>query len=185
MDEKEFAVIREIANNHQPSQRLIARKLGLSLGLTNLIIKRLVKKGYLKVSQLNARKLQYILTPHGIAEKTKKSYHYTLKTIKSIKNLKDKIQEIILNEYKNGKRKFVIQGNNELATLVEISLRNLNLEGLEYINADNNSLRSDNDFTILNSEENASDESNLNLNLNLNLVNIVRRLAELSLEERE
>jgi len=176
MDEKEFAVIREISNNHQPSQRLVAKKVGISLGLTNLIIKRLVKKGYLKVSQLNARKIQYILTPQGFAEKTKKSYLYTLKTIATLRNLKQKIQEIILNEYKNGKRKFAIQGNNELATLVEISLRNLNLQGLEYINTDNNNLCSDNDFTILNTEENVSKT------VNPNQVDLVQRLAELGIE---
>ncbi len=176
MDEKEFAVIREIANNHQPNQRLIARKLGISLGLTNLIIKRLINKGYVKISQLSARKIEYILTPQGFAEKAKKSYHYTLKTIMAIRNLKNRIQEIIISEYKNGKRKFAIQGNNELAILVEISLRHLNLEGLEYINAGSGGLPNDNSFVILNTEENTSENSNYNQ------VSMVQRLAELGVE---
>ncbi len=176
ISEKEFAVIKEIANNHQPSQRLIARRVGISLGLTNLIIKRLVKKGCLKVSQLNPRKVSYILTPKGFAEKTKKSYYYTLRTIKTLKSLQNRIQEIILSEYRKGRHKFAIQGNNELTLLVEISLRSLNLEGLEYVNANNLILSNDNNFTILNTEENILEMTNCNQ------VNLIQRLAELSIE---
>jgi len=176
MNEKEFAVIKEIANNHRPNQRLIAKKLGISLGLTNLIIKRLAKKGYLKVSQLNARKIEYILTPQGFAEKAKKVLSLYPQDDSTLKILKQKIQQIILNEYNNGKRKFVIQGNNELSELVEISLRNLNLEGLEYTNADNNSFCSDSNFTILDTEESVSETANPNQ------VNLVQRLAELGIE---
>ena len=45
ISEKEFAVIREISINRFPNQRTIATKTGFSLGLTNLIIKKLVKTG--------------------------------------------------------------------------------------------------------------------------------------------
>ncbi len=38
--DKELTIIKEIANNHQPNQRGIAKNTGLSLGLVNLIIKR-------------------------------------------------------------------------------------------------------------------------------------------------
>ncbi|HCJ65804.1 MAG TPA: hypothetical protein DHV62_00380 [Elusimicrobia bacterium] len=160
MNEREFAIIKEITNNHCPNQRLIARKLGISLGLTNLIIKRLIRKGYLKVSQLNSHKVQYILTPQGFAEKTKKSYYYTLDTIAVLRTLKQKIQKIVLSEYNKGVHKFVIQGDSELAELVEISLRDLNLENLEYLKAGNDSLPIQDNFCVLNSEGNLAEESN-------------------------
>lgn len=130
--EKEFVVIREISNHHKPTQRHIAKEVGISLGLTNLIIKRLIKKGYIKIQEVPPRTIIYMLTPKGFAEKTKKSYQYTLRTINFIKTSKEGIQDIIINEYKQGAREFTISGNAELATLIEIAFGDLNLKNIKY-----------------------------------------------------
>ncbi len=134
ISEKEFAVIREISNNNLPDQRTIANKTGLSLGLTNLIIKKLIKTGYIKVKQLNRRKIQYILTPKGFAEKAKKSYNYTLKTIKLFKEIKSKIQQLILDFQQQGVKKFIIIGDNELTDIVEFAFKTFpEIKNLEYL----------------------------------------------------
>jgi len=132
MDEKEFAVIREISNNYLPDQRTIARKVGISLGITNLIIKRLVRTGYIKIKQLNRKKIQYILTPKGFSEKAKKSYNYTLKTIKQLRAIREGIQELILKEYRNGKTEFIIEGEDDLADITELAFKNLSHLNLKY-----------------------------------------------------
>ena len=93
--EKEFAVIKEISGNHLPDQRTISHRTGISLGLTNLIIKRLITKGYIKATQLNRKKIQYMLTPKGFSEKADKSYRFALKTITHFRMLKDNIQNIL------------------------------------------------------------------------------------------
>lgn len=132
ISEREFKIIQEIANNHHPSQRSIAQKLGISLGLTNLLIKKLSRKGYLKIDQLNRRNVQYILTPPGLKEKARKSYSYTLKAIDSLRQMKNDIQHLILKEYKRGRREFAILGSGEVADLTEIALRNLGLSEIIY-----------------------------------------------------
>ena len=130
--ERELRIIEEISQDKNLTQRKISHKLGLSLGMTNIILKRLASKGYIKVKGLNRRKVQYILTPKGFAEKTKKSYRYFLKTIHSLQEMKKKIQRLILMEYKKGKTHFVILGEGELADIVELSLKGLNKSELEY-----------------------------------------------------
>ena len=125
ISEKEFAVIREISNNHLPDQRTIATRTGISLGLTNLIIKRLVKKGYIKAKQLDRKKIQYLLTPKGFSEKARKSYNFTLKTIGLLKTLRQKLQELVTSEYAKGAIEFSILGNGELADIVEFALRSM------------------------------------------------------------
>ena len=132
IDERELRIIEEISRDKNLTQRKISHKLGLSLGMTNIILKRLVNKGYIKVKGLNRRKVQYILSPKGFAEKTKKSYRYFLKTIHSLQEMKKKIQHLILMEYKEGKTRFVILGDGELADIVELSLKGLNKSELEY-----------------------------------------------------
>lgn len=132
IDEREIKIIEEISQDKNLTQRKISHKLGLSLGMTNIILKRLASKGYIKVKGLNRRKVQYILTPKGFAEKTKKSYRYFLKTIQSLQEMKKKIQRLILMEYEQGKTHFIILGDNELADIVELSLKNLDKSELEY-----------------------------------------------------
>jgi len=130
--ERELRIIEEISQNQNLTQRKISHKLGLSLGMTNITLKRLASKGYIKAKELNRRKVQYILTPKGFAEKTKKSYRYFLKTIHSLQEMKKKIQHLILMEYEQGKTHFVILGEGELADIVELSLKNLDNSELEY-----------------------------------------------------
>lgn len=130
--EKEFKVMEEVSRDKNLTQRKISQRLGLSLGMTNFIIRKLVNKGYIKIKELNRRKVQYILTPQGFAEKTKKSYRYLLRIIDSLKTMKKKIQQLILLEYEKGKTHFIILGDGELADIIELSLRDLKKSELEY-----------------------------------------------------
>ena len=130
--ERELRIIEEISQDKNLTQRKISHRLGLSLGMTNIILKRLVNKGYIKVRGLDRRKVQYILTPKGFAEKTKKSYRYFLKTIYSLQEMKKKIQHLVLTEYEKDETHFVILGEGELADIVELSLKGLNKSELEY-----------------------------------------------------
>ena len=163
ISEKEFAILKEISNNHQPNQRLIAERTGISLGLTNLIIKCLVKKGYIKARQLTARKVQYLLTPKGFSEKLKKSYNYTLKTINLVKSIKEKIQELIISEYNKGKKEFIIQGKSELADMAEIAFRTIALEGIKYYRMDGNDIPKNNNCIILTVENKINSRNCINL----------------------
>jgi len=130
--ERDLKVIDEIAKNQSVTQREISRRAGMSLGMVNIVLKRLTKKGYVKLRKLNKRSLEYILTPKGFAEKAKKSYWYVRRTIDSLKQIKVKIQILILKEYQKGEREFIILGDSELADIVEISLRDLRKGDLRY-----------------------------------------------------
>lgn len=173
--EKEFRIITEISNNHQPNQRIIAQKTGFSLGLTNLLIKNLIKKGYIKASQLDKRKVQYILTPTGFTEKFKKSYKYTLQTIKSFKIIQDKIRELILYEYNKGNKQFIIQGDCELAAITEVVFHSMHLENLVY-SKENMPISDDKkSFVVLTTD-------NFEPNTNKNYVNMINYLTEAKID---
>ena len=129
INEKDFAVIREISNNAAADQRAIAARSGISLGMTNLIIKRLTNMGYIKAKQLDKKKIQYLLTPQGFAEKARKSYAYTRRTIGLFKTTKEKIRDLILEEHRKGAVRFIIEGNSDLCDLTESAYRSLAIEG--------------------------------------------------------
>ncbi len=130
--EKEFKIITEVGKNGVITQREISQRLGFSLGMTNILLKRLIRKGYIKIGRLNKRKVRYLLTPQGIKQKVRRSYQYLLYTFHSLKEIKSKIQLVLLAEYEKGRRKFIILGDGELAEITEIALRNLGKKDITY-----------------------------------------------------
>ncbi len=134
-EDYEFKIIDEIGKDLNTTQRKISHQIGLSLGMTNLIIKKLIAKGYVKVKGLNRRNVQYILTPRGFAEKVRKTHRYLLRTIDTLKTVKEKIQDTVLEYYEKGERNFIILGKGELADVVEMSLRDMGKKDIQYSKA--------------------------------------------------
>ena len=82
LGDREFSLIQEIAREPARTQRELSQSTGLSLGMTNILLKRLVHKGYIKVKHLDWKRTQYLLTVEGMMEKTRKSFAYALHTIR-------------------------------------------------------------------------------------------------------
>ena len=75
-----FNVLRKINKNPKSTQRELAEELGFSLGKLNYCLKALKHKGLIKIRNFekNPNKLNYIyvITPKGIAEKTKLTVNF-------------------------------------------------------------------------------------------------------------
>jgi DNA-binding MarR family transcriptional regulator len=116
--ENEFVLMREIARSPTVTQRDLSQSTGLSLGMTNLLIKRLARKGYIKVAQLDWKRAQYVLTPKGAMEKAVKSYRYGLYTIRIFRQIRENILVALRREYDSGRRSFAVVAQDELLDLV-------------------------------------------------------------------
>ncbi len=123
LNEREFELVNIIGGQLGANQRDLSQQMNLSLGMTNMLIRRLIAKGYIRIKQLNKRKVEYLLTPKGFSEKVRKSVRYTLKTINSIGLIKNRAKELILELYHQGERSFYILGGSDFVTLVEMVLR--------------------------------------------------------------
>ena len=53
--------------DHSVSQRSLARDLGIALGLTNLLVRRLVRIGWVRAIHIKPNRVRYLITPSGIA----------------------------------------------------------------------------------------------------------------------
>ena len=93
--EDHIDLIYAIEKDGNASQRQIAKKTGLSIGKVNYIIKALIDVGFIKIKNFNNsnRKLDYvyILTPKGIAEKTKITKNFIIKKKQEYDKLKSYI----------------------------------------------------------------------------------------------
>jgi DNA-binding Lrp family transcriptional regulator len=120
--EKTLEILNLLASQPNLSQRDIASASGMSLGMVNLVLRRLAKTGYLKIVNLDGRKMRYLLTAKGIANKSNRAYEYVLRSVRTYNQLLNHVEKIISNQIKEGKKNFVIDGNGEIADLVAVIL---------------------------------------------------------------
>ena len=92
-----FNVLRKIKNKPDSTQRELAEELGFSLGKLNYCLKALKNKGLIKMKNFgkNPHKLNYIyvLTPRGIAAKTKLTINFMKRKMQEYDELKKEIIE--------------------------------------------------------------------------------------------
>src|SRR3989338_3198712 len=123
LDEREFELINVVGMRLSSNQRELSKHMDLSLGMTNMLLRRLISKGFIRIRQLNKKKVEYLLTPKGFSEKMRKSLKYTMKTLNSIGLIKNRVQEVIARFYASGERKFLILGQSDLVLVVEMVFR--------------------------------------------------------------
>jgi DNA-binding MarR family transcriptional regulator len=80
-------------SDNNVSQRSLARDLGIALGLTNLLIKRLVCKGWVRIIHIKPNQVRYLITPAGIAEKSRRSRAYFQASVQFYRQTRDRIQQ--------------------------------------------------------------------------------------------
>src|SRR5438445_11872793 len=74
--QRDLQLLNEVEQNAAVTQRSLARKLDVALGLTNLYLKRLARKGVIKITTIPRHRIKYLLTPRGMAEKSRLTYLY-------------------------------------------------------------------------------------------------------------
>ena len=118
--EKELKILEKIHNNEDSIiQRDLAKIAGLSLGMTNSILKRLIDKGFLTVKKVNNRNIKYIVSPLGIEEISKRSLNYFKRTIKNVVVYKEAIEDVISLVKEDGYRDVVLVGSSDIEFLLE------------------------------------------------------------------
>ncbi len=87
-----FEILRKIKSKPNSSQRELASDLGFSLGKLNYCLNALKDKGLIKIKnfQKNPNKIgyAYVLTPKGLAEKTKLTLNFMRRKMKEYDELK-------------------------------------------------------------------------------------------------
>jgi DNA-binding MarR family transcriptional regulator len=126
MNPKEIRTLRileKVDNDKTPSQRDIAGELNISLGLVNSFIKRLVKKGFVKIKSIPKKRIKYILTARGVAEKSRLTYLYIQHSYSFYKEARQKLRDLYAELENQGITRIVFYGAGDLAEIAYISLQ--------------------------------------------------------------
>tara|TARA_B100000029_G_C17520914_1_gene939840 strand:- start:251 stop:559 length:309 start_codon:yes stop_codon:yes gene_type:complete len=97
-EQDQFEVLRKIQRTPDSSQRKLAEELGFSLGKLNYCLKALQKKGLVKLQNFQKktnkmRYLQYVITPKGVAERTKLTINFMKRKMKEYDELKKELKK--------------------------------------------------------------------------------------------
>lgn len=100
----QFEVLRKIKEVPEFSQRELAEELGFSLGKLNYCLKALQKKGLVKLKNFQKKTnkinyLQYVITPKGIAERTKLTINFMKRKMKEYDELKKELHNAKKRKY--------------------------------------------------------------------------------------
>lgn len=117
--DKEAIILEHIYYNDSLKQRELADKAGISLGMTNAILKRLIEKGWLMTKRLNSRNISYVVSPAGIEEIFRRGYKYFKRTIDDVRLYKEEIEQLVSKAASTGYKTVALVGKSDLDFIVE------------------------------------------------------------------
>lgn len=126
--QRHLEILSEIERGQPITQRRLARRLGVALGLTNLYLKRLANKGYIKLTTIPPHRIKYLLTPKGLAEKTRLTYEYLDYSVHLYRQIRTSLRETLSPLVKESRPRLLIYGYGEATELVFLTLRELALD---------------------------------------------------------
>lgn len=116
-------VLEEISSDERVTQRSLSRRLGISLGMANIYLKRLVRKGYIKVTTVPGKRLlRYMLTRQGLAEKTRLTYEFAEYSYRFLRSARSNMLAAFKRLSEQGVRRVGFLGTGELAELAYLAL---------------------------------------------------------------
>ena len=117
--ERELAVLQVVHENNTTPQRDIAQRTGMSLGMTNAILKRLAQKGFVTMRKVKGRHMAYAVTPDGVHEIARRTYRYFRRTMQNVTQYKEAVDALIADAASNGVTEVVLVGESDIAFIVE------------------------------------------------------------------
>lgn len=125
--QRDLLLLQEFERDSSVSQRSLSTKLGVALGLTNLYIKRLARKGYIKITTIPPNRIRYLLTPQGFTEKSRLTYLYLQYSLSHYRDMRTRLRTVLHDAISRGVKRVVIFGTGEFAEMAYLSLREMNL----------------------------------------------------------
>lgn len=85
-------ILNEVEAGRGVSQRSLARNIGVALGLTNLLLRRLARKGFIQIVKIKPNRVRYVITPAGVAEKARMTRAYLEYSIRFYADARERLR---------------------------------------------------------------------------------------------
>jgi DNA-binding MarR family transcriptional regulator len=137
---RDLQFLEELEKTPNLSQRELSNKFGIALGVTNACLKRMIRRGLIRLKKVPPRRIGYYLTPQGFAEKAKLSMTFLTYNIHHYARLKAMITERFLEMVSQGVKRVIFWGVSDEMEIAYIILQGTDME-LVAIVGDNDSMK--------------------------------------------
>ncbi len=112
-----LGLLHSVEQDANRSQRTLANEFGVALGLVNTTLRYCVRKGYVKVRRVPARRYTYFLTPKGLAEKTRLTVAHVSRSLSFFRQARKDCEQAFAHAETRGWLRIAIAGGGELADI--------------------------------------------------------------------
>ena len=124
---RDLQLLEALEQESTITQRTLASRLGIALGLTNLYVKRLVRKGYVKCVTVSPNRLVYSLTPRGVARKARLTYEFMKYSLDFYRDARQHLRRSLAVAVARQNR-IALYGTGDAAELVFLLVRDMGLD---------------------------------------------------------
>ncbi len=119
--EHEYSVLNEIAQDSLVTQAALSKRLGIAVGSVNWYIKRLIQRGWIKVSHLDRTRLKYDLTNVGMRVFSQRALLYAKDSLQVYGDLRKKAKVLIADLKHRGVEEVYLSGDDEMMDILRLT----------------------------------------------------------------
>jgi DNA-binding MarR family transcriptional regulator len=119
--ERELQILEYLEHKPDTTQADLATQLGVAVGSVNWHLKRLINKGYVKARQMQRRRLRYLVTPQGLAEKARLTQAYVRASFRLYRETRDLARSLLAQVAEAGYDAVCVEGDSELADICRLT----------------------------------------------------------------
>ncbi len=117
----EYTLLNEIAQDSLVTQANLSNRLGIAVGSVNWYIKRLISRGWVKVSHLDRTRLKYDLTAEGMKVFTQRAMLYARDSLKVYAEYRSKAKKLVEELTIQGVRSVYVEGDDETTDILRLT----------------------------------------------------------------
>ncbi len=119
--ELSLRLLSSIEGDESVTQRSLALRLGIAVGLANAYFKRCVRKGWVKAQAVPAKRYAYYLTPKGFSEKSRLVGEYLTSSLGFFRNARSQFADCLARSHDRGWRRLALVGEGDLAEIATLA----------------------------------------------------------------
>jgi DNA-binding MarR family transcriptional regulator len=119
--ERDLQILEHLERDPDTTQADLAIRLGVAVGSVNWYLKRLINKGYVKVRQMQRRRLRYLITPQGLAEKARLTQAYMQASLRLYRETRARAQHLLAQVAQAGYDSVHVEGDGDMADICRLT----------------------------------------------------------------
>jgi len=129
--EHELHLLEALANEPETTQADLAARVGVAVGTVNWYLNRWSKKGYIKIRRINRWQWSYLLTPEGVARKTRLASEYVEASLSLYRRTRAEARRLLTEVRAAGYNQVALEGEGEIAEICRLTCMEMGMQRQE------------------------------------------------------